>query len=104
MQSKTLALYLMKQFESLNDVTLRAMMGGYIFYYKQKIFGGIYKPGFMVKVTDISKKYMPNAQHLAPYNGARPLILVDDIDNKQVLCKMIEEMYDELPFPKDKKK
>lgn len=103
MAEKELALYLMEQFESLHDVTSRSMMGGYIFYYKSKIFGGIYGPGFMVKITDASKKYLPNALILPPYHGAKDLILVDDIDNKELLCRMVEEMYDQLPFPKAKK-
>jgi len=100
MKAKELATYIMEQFESIDDVTSRPMMGGYIFYYKQKIFGGIYEPGFMVKITEASKKYMPESEMLPPYKGAKNLILVDDIDNRELLCDMVREMYDQLPASK----
>ncbi|WP_330363841.1 TfoX/Sxy family protein [Proteocatella sphenisci] len=94
----------LEQFEQIDGVTSRPMMGGYIFYYKKKIFGGIYEPGFMVKITDASRKYLPKAESMPPYKGAKDLVLVDDIDNKELLCSMVQEMYDELPAMKSKKK
>ena len=103
MQAKELATYLMEQFDSIDGVTSRPMMGGYIFYYKNKIFGGIYEPGFMVKITAASKKYLPKADSMPPYKAAKDLILVDEIDNKELLCSMVQEMYGELPSPKAKK-
>lgn len=103
MAAKELAAYLMEQFEPLGGVTCRPMMGGYIFYYHQKIFGGIYGPGFMVKITEASKKYMPDAEIMPPYQGSKDMILLDTIDNGELLCKMVEEMYEELPTPKPKK-
>ena len=103
MLAKELATYLMEQFERIEDVTSRAMMGGYIFYYKEKVFGGIYEPGFMVKITKASKKYLPEAEVLPPYKGGKNLILVDDIDDRELLCNMVSEMYDELPASKLKK-
>lgn len=104
MQTKELAKYLMEQFEGLNEVTSRAMMGGYIFYYKNKIFGGIYEPGFMVKLTESAKKYLPDAEVMPPYEGAKVMLLVDAIDNRELLCDMVKAMYDELPVAKPKSK
>lgn len=104
MQVKEFAVYMMEQFASLEEVTSRAMMGGYIFYYKEKIFGGIYEPGFMVKITEASKKYLPNEEIMPPYEGAKDMILVDGVDNRELLCTMVREMYEELPMPKAKKK
>lgn len=104
MNNKELASYLMEQLEPLGGVTSRPMMGGYIFYYDQKIFGGIYEPGFMVKITEVSKNCLPEAEILPPYQGAKDMILVDDIDNKELLCNMVVEMYQELPMPKPKSK
>lgn len=103
MQAKELAAYLMEQFEPLGGVSSRPMMGGYIFYFNQKIFGGIYPPGFMVKLTQASKRCLPDAEVMPPYQGAKDMILVDDIDNRELLCDMAREMYDELPMPKPKK-
>lgn len=104
MKVKEFADYMMDQFASLEEVTSRAMMGGYIFYYKEKIFGGIYGPGFMVKITEASKKYFPNEEIMPPYQGAKDMILVDGVDNRELLCIMVREMYEELPKPKTKKK
>lgn len=100
MLNKDLASYLMAQFENLEGVTSRPMMGGYVFYYNGKIFGGIYEPGFMVKVTKTSKKYLPLSKILPPYNGAKDMILVADIDNRKLLCDLVVSMYDELPTKK----
>ena len=104
MQTKELAKYLMEQFEGLGEVTSRAMMGGYIFYYKKRIFGGIYEPGFMVKLTEASKRYLPKAELMPPYDGAKAMLLVAEIDDRELLCDMVKEMYDELPAPKSKTK
>lgn len=104
MNNKELATYLMEQLAPLGGVTNRPMMGGYIFYYDRKIFGGIYEPGFMVKITEASKTYLPDAEVIPPYQGAKDMILVDDIDNRELLCDMVKEMYAELPMPKSKPK
>ncbi len=104
MQPKELKNYLLEQFSPLVEVTSRPMMGGYIFYYRGKIFGGIYEAGFMVKITKASKKHMIGAKEIPPYKGGKLMILVDDIDDKDKLCNMVLEMYDELPQPKSKNK
>lgn len=104
MLSKELAAYFAKQFENSGEVTYRPMMGGYLFYYKEKLFGGIYEPGFMIKITQASKKYLPNAPALPPYKGAKNLLLVDVISNQEMLCKMVMEMYEELPAAQSKKR
>lgn len=104
MRANELVNYLMEQFEGLEGVTSRAMMGGYIFYYKDKIFGGIYEPGFMVKITPTSQKFLKDADQMPPYKGAKNLLLVDDIDDRELLCDMVANMYDELPAPNSKPK
>ncbi|MCD4827016.1 MAG: TfoX/Sxy family protein [Acholeplasmataceae bacterium] len=104
MKNKELHNYLIEQFKHIEHITSIPMMGGYIFYYKGRIFGGIYEPGFMVKITKASKKYLPNADMMPPYKGAKDLILVDDVDQSRLLCEMIIHMYDELPEPKKRKK
>lgn len=102
--SKEFAAYMMEQLEPLGDVRSRAMMGGYVFYYREKIIGGIYEPGFMLKITTASKKYFADATLLPPYQGAKEMILVDDVDNQDLLCQTVSSMFDELPMPKAKKR
>ena len=102
--NKELAIYIMDQLDELDNVRNIPMMGGYIFYYKERIFGGIYGTGFMVKITEASKRHMPDSVAEPPYKGAKPMLPVTILENKEKLQKMIEEMYEELPERKAKKK
>ena len=79
------------------------MMGEYIIYYRGKIVGGIYDDRFLVKPTKSAKALMPEADLELPYEGAKEMLLVDDIDNREFLRILLEAMYDELPAPKKKK-
>lgn len=102
--NKELAGYVMEQLEGLENVRNIPMMGGYIFYYKERIFGGIYGNGLMVKVTEASKKYMPDSEPEPPYQGAKPMLPVTILENREQFKKMVEEMYQELPEKRVKKK
>ena len=72
-------------------------------YYKGKIIGGIYDDRFLVKPTKTAKQMMPNASFEVPYDGAKEMLLVDDVDNRDFLCDLLESVVDELPAPKQKK-
>lgn len=102
--NKELLSYIMEQLSGLENVRNIPMMGGYIFYYKERIFGGIYEDGFMVKVTAASKKYMPDSEPEPPYKGAKDMLPVTILDNKELFQKMVSEMYVELPERKAGKK
>lgn len=78
-------------------------MGEYIIYYRGKVVGGIYDDRFLVKPTKSAKKMMPEADMQLPYDGAKEMILVDDVENKEFLTSLFEAMYDELPNLKKKK-
>lgn len=96
-KNKELAAYIMEQLADLGDVRNIPMMGGYIFYYRERIFGGIYESGFMVKVTAASKKYMPDSIPEPPYDGAKEMLLVTILEDREMLQRMVREMYSELP-------
>ena len=98
--SKDYLEFLMDQLSGLEDVTYRAMMGEYIIYYRGKIVGGIYDDRFLVKPVKSAKEKLPNAQMELPYEGAKEMLLVDDVDNNEFMCELLETMYDELPVPK----
>lgn len=104
MNAKELAEYVTEQLSGLDDVRKIPMMGGYIFYYKERIFGGIYGSGFMVKITNASQQYMPDSVAEPPYEGAKPMLPVTIFDNKEQLQEMVVEMFPELPERKVKKK
>jgi TfoX/Sxy family transcriptional regulator of competence genes len=95
--------YILDALSLLDEITYRSMMGEYILYYRGKIFGGIYDDRFLVKPTKSAKALMPEADLELPYEGAKEMLLVDDIDNREFLRTLLEAMYDELPAPKKKK-
>lgn len=101
-KQKELCEYVMEQLDGLGEIRNIFMMGGYVFYYREKIFGGIYDRGFMVKITKASEKYMPDSEPEPPYKGARPMLPVTILENRELLQDMVREMFDELPERKVK--
>ena len=101
--SKEYLEYILEQLSDLEDISHRAMMGEYILYYRGKIFGGIYDDRFLIKPVKIAREMMPDADMELPYDGAKEMLLVDDVENREFLKELIEAMYDELPAPKPKK-
>ena len=95
--------FVLEQLSKLDEITYKAMMGEYIIYYRGKIVGGIYDDRFLIKPTKSAKNMMPGADMELPYEGAKEMLLVDDIDNKEFLKSLFESMFDELPAPKKKK-
>ena len=96
--------FILEQLSELDDVTCRAMMGEYILYYREKVIGGIYDDRFLVKAVKSVKELIPNALHEIPYEGAKEMLLVDDVENKKFLKNLFEAIYDKLPVLKRKKK
>lgn len=92
--------FIMDQLSDLEEVKVRAMMGEYIIYYRGKIVGGIYDDRFLVKPVPAAVALMPDAQKELPYEGAKEMLLVDDVDNRKFMCSLLRAMYDELPMVK----
>lgn len=102
--SKSYLDFILEQLSELEDISYRTMMGEYIIYYRGKIVGGIYDDRLLVKPTKTATAMMPNADLELPYDGAKEMLLVNDVDNKEFLRELLESMYEELPAPKKKKK
>ena len=100
--SKEYLEYVLNQLSDLEEISYRAMMGEYIIYYRGKIIGGIYDDRFLVKPVKAAISMMPNANMELPYEGAKEMLLVDEIENRDFLKELIEAMYEELPAPKKK--
>lgn len=98
--SKDYLEFILEQLSGLNEITHRSMMGEYILYYRGKVFGGIYDDRFLVKPTKSAKAMMPDADMELPYEGAKEMILVDDVDDREFLRELVEAIYDELPASK----
>ena len=95
--------FILEQLSLLDDISYRAMMSEYIIYYHGKVMGGIYDDRFLVKVTNASRELMPEAELELPYEGAKEMLMVDDVENKEFLRDLFDAMYPELPQPKKKK-
>lgn len=96
--------FILEQVSELDNVSYKAMMGEFIIYYKGKIIGGIYDDRLLVKPVQSAINYIPNAVYELPYDGAKEMLLVDEVDNKEFLIGLFDAMYDDLPAPKPKKK
>ena len=101
--SKQYLEYVLEQLSDLDEISYRAMMGEYIIYYRGKIVGGIYDDRFLVKSVKSAMSMMSDASMELPYEGAKEMILVDDLENKVFLSELFEAMYDELPAPRKRK-
>ena len=93
--------FILEQLSDLDEIRCRAMMGEFILYCRGKIFGGIYDDRLLVKAVPAAIRMMPDAARQLPYEGAKEMLLVDDVDNREFLCGLVEAIWDELP---DKKK
>ena len=96
--------FVLEQLSGLEDITYKSMMGEFILYYQGKIIGGIYDDRFLVKDVPSARKKMPDAERERPYEGAKEMLLVDNVENKEFLEELLEDMFPELPAPKPKKK
>lgn len=101
--SKDYLQFIAEQLSDLEEITYRAMMGEYIIYYRGKIIGGIYDNRLLVKPVKAAD-YMPKTVYEPPYDGAKEMLLVEEIENKEFLTGLFKAMYDELPTLKPKRK
>ncbi|SEK21175.1 TfoX/Sxy family protein [Ruminococcus albus] len=96
--------YVLEQLSETEEITYRTMMGEFILYCKGKVVGGIYDNRLLIKPTDSAKKFLPNGVYELPYEGAKEMLLVDLIEDKQRLKELFEAVADDLPATKRKVK
>jgi TfoX/Sxy family transcriptional regulator of competence genes len=92
--------YILDQLSGFDDISYRAIMGEYIIYYRGKVVGGIYDDRFLVKLVKAAVGMMPDADMELPYEGAKKMLLVDDVENREFLRELLDTMYPELPTRK----
>ncbi|MBO4534355.1 MAG: TfoX/Sxy family protein [Clostridia bacterium] len=95
--------FILEQLSELDGIDSRAMMGEYVIYYRGKVFGGVYDDRFLVKNVPAARALMPDARLELPYPGGSMMLLVDDVDDRDFLKELVEEMYDDIPAPRSKK-
>ncbi len=96
--------FILEQLSPLDDITFRKMMGEYIIYYRGRIIGGIYDDRFLVKPVKPALAMMPDAEKQLPYEGAKEMLLVSNVDDREFMCSLLDSMFPELPAPKSAKK
>ena len=102
--SKDYISFITEQLSALGDIKVRQMMGEYIIYYRGKIAAYVCDNRLLVKLVPAAEKYLPDARHEPPYDGAKDMLLVEEVDNREYLEGLFNAIYDELPAPKPKKK
>lgn len=88
--SKNYLEYILEQLSGVEELSHRAMMGEYIIYCRGKVIGGIYDDRFLVKPTKSAVDMMPEADYEFPYEGAKKMLLVDNLEDKEFLRELIE--------------
>ena len=92
--------FVLEQLSGVPEISYRATMGEYVLYCQGRIFGGIYDDRLLVKPTPAAKRLMPDAAWELPYEGAKELLLVDRVEDRDFLAELVEAMLPELPAPK----
>lgn len=96
--------FISEQLSDLNEIAYKPMMGEFLIYYRGKLVGGIYDDRLLVKPVKSAIEYMPQAVYSLPYEGAKEMLLVDNVDDKMYLAKLFRVMFDDLPMPQAKKR
>ncbi len=96
--------YVLDQLSLVDGITFRAMMGEYIIYCRGKIVGGIYDDRLLVKPVKSALEKLPDAPLEIPYDGAKKMILIEEVDDREFLAELIESIFEELPLPKNNRK
>ena len=86
--------YVLDELNLLNNITYKPMMGEYLLYYNGILFGGIYDDRLLIKIVDSNKKY--NMEEVIPYEKGKPMYLINDLDNQEVLKNIILDTYKDL--------
>lgn len=96
--------HILENLQKAGEVTTRAMMGGYCVYFRGKLVGDICNNCLFLKPTEGALRMLPDAERGYPYEGSRTkMIVVDDVENTELMSKVLQAMYEELPAPKPKK-
>ncbi len=102
--SKEYLAFILDQLSELEEVSYRPMMGEYILYYRGKIIGGIYDNRLLLKPVKVVMDQLGQTRLERPYEGAKEMILLENLEDKSFLARLIRGMYEVLPAPKVKKK
>ena len=89
--------YVLDQLSGLEEIAYRGMMGEYLLYYRGRLAGGIYDDRLLVKPVEAARRRMPDAPLEKPYEGAKEMLLVEEVDDRAFLEALFREIWPELP-------
>ena len=95
--SKEYVDFILEQLSGLEEVTSRPMMGEYLIYYRGKVVGDICDNRLYLTPVAAAKELLPGASYAPPYPGAKDMLLVEDVDDRELLTRVVEAMYEQLP-------
>ena len=96
--------YVCDQISGAGCITYRKMFGEYGVYCDGKVIGVICDNQFFVKKTQAGLTLIPDCEEAAPYTGAKPHLLIENVDDRELMAEFIAATCKELPMPKPKKK
>ena len=96
--------FILDQLSDLDEVTARPMMGEYLLYYRGKLFGEVCDNRLLLKPVPAAAELLPGAAYEPPYPGAKDMLLMEDVENRELLARVVEAMVPQLPPPKKRKK
>lgn len=102
--SKEFLNYISEQLRDISDISFRPMMGEYLLYYRGKLIGDICDNRVLLKPVSAAKNALPDAEMRPPYEGAKDMLVLEELENPQFIYELFEAMYPELPEPKRKSK
>ena len=86
--------FVLEQLNLLNNITYKPMMGEYLLYCNGVLFGGIYDDRLLVKIVSNNKRF--NMKEIIPYKDAKPMYLIDDLDNADKVIEIVINTYNDL--------
>ena len=95
--------YVREQLAPAEGISFRAMMGEYLLICGGKTVGGIYDDRLLVKPTEQARRLLPDASEETPYPGAKPMLLADNLDDREALRELVYAVAGDLPAPKKRR-
>ena len=96
--------FILDQLADVPGIRLRPMMGEYLLYVQEKLVGGLYDDRLLVKNVPAAQAMLPAGRESLPYEGAKPMLLVEEVDDRAFLAELMETLQQALPAAKTEKR
>lgn len=100
--SKDFLQYAVEQLKAAGSISYRPMFGEYGWYCEGKFLGVICDNQLFVKITSAAKRLFPSIPQAPPYEGAKDYFLIEDLEDRELLCQLVRVTWEALPETKTK--